>query len=106
MPAKKKPAPQSATIEDLDFEDAIGRLEEIIDRMEAERIPLDSLLKEYKEGTQLLKLCRKRVEGARAQIDTITKEMAAAHPDDAADSDPADTPADDSDNSDDDIQLL
>ena len=99
MPAKKKTAP----IEDLDFEDAIGRLEEIIGRMEGERIPLDSLLKDYKEGTQLLKLCRKRIEGARGQIDTITKEMAAAHPDDAADSAPADTPAD---NSDDDIQLL
>jgi exodeoxyribonuclease VII small subunit len=50
MPRKKKASPK----QDLRFEDAVERLENIIGRMETERIPLDDLLKDYEEGTQLL----------------------------------------------------
>jgi len=50
-------------------------LENIIERMETERIPLDDLLKDYEEGTKLLKLCRDRIETARARIDQINKEL-------------------------------
>ena len=42
--------------QELRFEEAMENLESIIDRMETERIPLDDLLKEYEEGTKLLKL--------------------------------------------------
>ncbi len=50
-------------------------LETIIERMETERIPLDDLLKDYEEGTQLLKQCRQRIETARSKIDQINKEL-------------------------------
>ena len=61
--------------QELRFEEAMESLENIIDRMETERIPLDDLLKDYEEGTQLLKLCRERIENARARIDQINKEL-------------------------------
>lgn len=95
MPARKK----AASIDDLCFEDAIERLEDIIGHMEGERIPLDSMLKDYDEGTRLLKACRDRIEAARVHIETITKELAAATQDDDTD----DTSTDDPD---DPIQLL
>ena len=71
MPRKKKASPK----QDLRFEDAVERLESIIGRMETERIPLDDLLKDYEEGTQLLKLCRERIDNARARVDKINKEL-------------------------------
>lgn len=61
--------------EELRFEEAMESLENIIERMETERIPLDDLLKDYEEGTKLLKLCRERIESARARIDQINKEL-------------------------------
>ncbi len=76
MPTKKKAT--TAPPADLPFEDAVERLEEIIGRMEGERVPLDALLRDYKEGTELLKLCRSRIEGARAQIEQINTDLAAS----------------------------
>ena len=64
--------------QELRFEEAMENLESIIDRMETERIPLDDLLKEYEEGTKLLKLCRDRIENARARIDQINKDLGSA----------------------------
>lgn len=71
MPQKKT----KGTDENLQFEEAIEKLESIIERMESERIPLEELLKDYEEGTKLLKLCRNRIEGARQKVDKINKEL-------------------------------
>ncbi len=71
MPSpKKQPAPE------LRFEDAIERLEEIIERMETERVPLDDLLKDYEEGTNLLKVCRDRIGAARLRVEKINQDLA------------------------------
>ncbi|NCG28445.1 MAG: exodeoxyribonuclease VII small subunit [Verrucomicrobiales bacterium] len=59
----------------LQFEEAIEKLESIIERMESEQIPLEELLKDYEEGTKLLKLCRDRIDGARQTVDKINKEL-------------------------------
>lgn len=59
----------------LQFEEAIEKLESIIKRMESEQIPLEELLKDYEEGTKLLKLCRDRIDGARQKVDKINKEL-------------------------------
>lgn len=59
----------------LQFEEAIEKLESIIERMESEQIPLEELLKDYEEGTKLLKLCRDRIDGARQKVDKINKEL-------------------------------
>ncbi len=71
MPQKKT----KGTDENLQFEEAIEKLESIIERMESEQIPLEELLKDYEEGTKLLKLCRDRIDGARQKIDKINKEL-------------------------------
>ena len=71
MPSSQK----KGTEENLQFEEAIEKLESIIERMESEQIPLQELLKDYEEGTKLLKLCRTRIDGARQKIDKINKEL-------------------------------
>jgi len=71
MPQKKT----KGTDENLQFEEAIEKLESIIERIESEQIPLEELLKDYEEGTKLLKLCRNRIDGARQKVDKINKEL-------------------------------
>lgn len=69
------PKNTKGTDENLQFEEAIEKLESIIERMESEQIPLEELLKDYEEGTKLLKLCRDRIDGARQKVDKINKEL-------------------------------
>ena len=71
MPSSQK----KGTEENLQFEEAIEKLESIIERMESEQIPLQDLLKDYEEGTKLLKLCWTRIDGARQKVDKINKEL-------------------------------
>jgi len=64
----------TASSEDLpQFEDAIERLEEIVRRMEEERIPLEQLVENYEKGMKLLKVCKASIDTARARVDVITK---------------------------------
>jgi exodeoxyribonuclease VII small subunit len=58
--------------DDLSFEDALSRLEEIIHRMESGDSPLESLVKNYETGVNLLKLCRSKIEKAEMKIKEVT----------------------------------
>lgn len=55
------------------FEEALSRLEEIVESMEAGEIPLADLLQKYEEGTELLKLCGKRLRDAELKIELLKK---------------------------------
>jgi len=63
------PAPEA----DLPFEQAIGRIEDLVARMEAERLPLDDLIAAYDEGTRLLEVCRHRLDEAQRRVELITQ---------------------------------
>ena len=71
MPSKKP----TNTKSDLHFEDAIERLEEIIEKMENERVPLEELLKDYEEGTKLLSVCKEKINVARKKVEQINKDL-------------------------------
>ena len=66
MPAPKQPDQTS-------FEDALTRLESIVDSMEQGQIPLAELLTRYEEGTKLLKVCEARLKDAELKIDQLKK---------------------------------
>lgn len=55
------------------FEDALTRLEEIVQSMEEGEIPLADLLLKYEEGNQLLKICGKHLRDAELKIETLKK---------------------------------
>ena len=71
MPAKK----QTQKNESLNFEEAIERLENIIEKMEGERIPLEELLKDYEEGTRLLNACKEKINIAKEKVEKINNSL-------------------------------
>ncbi|MFP6900972.1 MAG: exodeoxyribonuclease VII small subunit [Opitutales bacterium] len=53
------------------FEDALTRLESIIESMEDGEIPLDEVIVKYEEGVQLLKACQTRLREAELKIEEV-----------------------------------
>ncbi len=60
-------------IQNLPFEDALKRLEAIAEAMEAQDLPLESLLARYQEGTALAQLCQKKLNEAEVKIQQLEK---------------------------------
>jgi len=54
--------------EKLSFEDALSRLEELIEQIESGEIGLEESLKRYEQGTALIKRCRAVLDGAQKKI--------------------------------------
>ena len=50
------------------FEEALSRLEEIVEEMEGGAIPLRKGIDLYKEGAELSAFCRKELECAEAEV--------------------------------------
>ncbi|RME31990.1 MAG: exodeoxyribonuclease VII small subunit [Candidatus Zixiibacteriota bacterium] len=59
-------------IEKLGFEDAIERLEELIEQIESGEIGLEESLKRYEEGSALIKRCRSILDDAHQKIYELT----------------------------------
>jgi exodeoxyribonuclease VII small subunit len=55
------------------FEGAIARLEEIVDAMESDKMPLEELIVRYEEGVKLVKVCQEKLEAAERRIEVISK---------------------------------
>ena len=63
------PAPPS-------FENAMERLEAVVEQMENSKLPLEELIRCYEEGTQLIKVCSERLTAAEQRIEIITRDAA------------------------------
>ncbi len=55
----------------LKFEDALGRLEEIVKRLEGGDLPLEESLKVFEEGVKLSKDCLKMLEEAEKKVEIL-----------------------------------
>jgi exodeoxyribonuclease VII small subunit len=73
MKTKKKPASIAPERSDLNFEQAIQRLEKIVAEMEGAELPLEAVLKKYEEGTRLVRFCSQKLEEAEKKIELLTK---------------------------------
>lgn len=72
--APKPAAPVSpAAAEGLPFEQALQKLESIVEAMESEELPLESLLSKYEEGTRLAKTCQEKLAEAELKIQQLEK---------------------------------
>ena len=56
------------------FEEATERLEEIVERLEQEEIPLETAVSLYKEGLTLAALCKEKLAAAEGEIVLLRKE--------------------------------
>ena len=57
----------------MPFEEALKKLESIVETMEAGDLPLESLLQRFEEGRRLLSLCQSRLEQAELKIQKLEK---------------------------------
>jgi len=60
-------------MKDISFENAIEKLEKIVDELEAGDFPLDASLKKYEEGIKLARTCQQKLEKAKEKIETLIK---------------------------------
>ncbi len=58
---------------EMKFEDALKKLEKIVDDLERGELTLDEALKKYQEGIELSKACASRLETAKKKIDALVK---------------------------------
>ena len=69
-----KPKEKSKT-ESMTYEQALGELESLIERIEQGEIGLEESLTEYRRGAALLKRCRGILETAEQQIEELTADQ-------------------------------
>jgi exodeoxyribonuclease VII small subunit len=58
---------------DLPFEEALKRLESIVESMEAQDLPLETLLARYEEGSKLSQICQAKLSEAELKIQQLDK---------------------------------
>jgi len=73
MPKSKEPT----------FEDNLGRLEQIVDQLEAKEAPLDQSLALFEEGVKLARACQTTLEQAKKKVEILVKETGELKPYDA-----------------------
>jgi len=57
----------------LSFEEALARLEEILEKMNSGEVPLDESLGLFEEADKLIKQCNQRLNAAEKKIETLIK---------------------------------
>ena len=63
----------AAKLDNLPFEEALKRLQGIVEALESEDLPLETLLARYEEGTRLAKACQSRLADAELKIQKLEK---------------------------------
>lgn len=58
---------------EIKFEEALKKLEKIVEDLERGELTLDEALKKYQEGIELSRLCSQRLDTAKKKIDVLTK---------------------------------
>lgn len=66
MPTKKE--------QPRDFEDAMKRLDAIVEKLEEDKLPLEEMLARYEEGVALAKYCAEKLEAAEQKVRLIARQ--------------------------------
>jgi exodeoxyribonuclease VII small subunit len=72
--ANAKGGDKTAETEDMAFEEAMKRLENIVEAMEAQELPLETLLARYEEGARLAALLQKKLKEAESKVQQLEKD--------------------------------
>ena len=70
------PHPVKKVAPEANFEDAMKRLEQIVEQMESGELALEELIVRYEEGMKLVKVCQERLAAAEERIEIITRNSA------------------------------
>ena len=58
---------------EMKFETALGKLEEIVKKLEGGDLPLDDSLKMFEEGVKLSRICSGKLDVAERRIEILMK---------------------------------
>lgn len=58
---------------EIKFEEALKKLQKIVEDLEQGDLSLDEALKKYQEGIELSRVCHSRLENAKKKIDVLIK---------------------------------
>jgi len=61
--------------EDLSFDEALERLEELADQLEAGDVPLEKSLEVYEAAVHLFAFCRQRLDGMEQRIEQLSETL-------------------------------
>jgi exodeoxyribonuclease VII small subunit len=56
------------------FEEALGRLEDIVKKMEAGDMTLEESLKSFEDGIKLARLCSRKLDEAERRVEILLKQ--------------------------------
>ena len=76
MPNHTKGAGQTSPAKNPPFEEALEKLENIVETMESDDLPLETLLAKYEEGAKLVKICQEKLAEAELKIQQLEKNAA------------------------------
>ena len=76
MPNPSKVAGQNNPAKNPPFEEALKKLEGIVEAMESDELPLETLIARYEEGTRLAKVCQEKLAEAELKIQQLEKNAA------------------------------
>ena len=73
MANQSKNAAQNQSAKSPPFEEALKKLEGIVEAMESDDLPLETLLTKYEEGSKLVKICQEKLSEAELKIQQLEK---------------------------------
>jgi exodeoxyribonuclease VII small subunit len=76
VPNPSKNAGQNNPAKDPPFEEVLKKLEGIVEAMESDDLPLETLIARYEEGTRLAKVCQEKLAEAELKIQQLEKNAA------------------------------
>lgn len=70
--SRKRAAKQgAAAVEELSVEDALSRLEGLIEQLEDGELPLEDALQAFEEGVALSRVCGRRISEAEQRVEVL-----------------------------------
>jgi exodeoxyribonuclease VII small subunit len=69
-------AATGAALAGLPFEEALKKLEAIVEAMESDELPLEQLLARFEEGSKLAQVCQARLAEAELKVQQLEKNAA------------------------------
>jgi exodeoxyribonuclease VII small subunit len=76
VPNQSKGAGQGKPANAPPFEEALEKLEGVVEAMESGDLPLETLLAKYEEGARLVKICQAKLAEAELKIQQLEKSAA------------------------------
>jgi exodeoxyribonuclease VII small subunit len=70
-----KPNPGTEASDDIAYADAMAELEAILAEIEQEDVDIDVLAEKVRRASDLVRICRERIQGARMHVEQVVTEM-------------------------------